>query len=86
MTNEEISTNRDNEIFSLDFIDLANWVNMNKNLRYLIVMKGPLRENDIIFPKDVANWHTSSAHYIRQSPNGRSMIENGWYIEKVWIK
>ncbi|XP_022866979.1 uncharacterized protein LOC111386749 [Olea europaea var. sylvestris] len=44
--NEEVSTDKDNEPFSLDLVDPANWGNMNTNLRDLIVMKGPLFKND----------------------------------------
>ncbi|XP_022889016.1 uncharacterized protein LOC111404441 [Olea europaea var. sylvestris] len=44
--NEEVSTDKDNEPFSLDLIDPANWGNMNTNLRDLIVLKGLLFKND----------------------------------------
>ncbi|XP_022880728.1 zinc finger MYM-type protein 5-like [Olea europaea var. sylvestris] len=77
--NEEVSIDKDNEPFSLDLVDPANWGNMNTNLRDLIVMKGPVRENDLTFPKDGANRHFSSTHYVRQLPNGEK-YDRKWLI------
>ncbi|XP_022866074.1 zinc finger MYM-type protein 5-like, partial [Olea europaea var. sylvestris] len=77
--NEEVSTDKDNEPFSLDLVDPSNWGNMNTNLRDLIVMKGPVRENDLIFPKDGANRHFLSTHYIRRLPN-REKYDRKWLI------
>jgi hypothetical protein len=79
LMNEEISTDRDNVPFSLDLNDPANWGNMNTNLRDLIVMKGPVRENDVVFPKDVTNRHFSSIHYVRRLPNGEKQ-DRKWLI------
>lgn len=64
LMNEQVSTDTDNESFSLDLIDSTNWGDINTNLRDLIVMKGPAKGNDIIFSKDVANRHFSYANYV----------------------
>ncbi|XP_022842855.1 zinc finger MYM-type protein 1-like [Olea europaea var. sylvestris] len=77
--NEEVSTDKDNEPFSLDLVDPANWGNMNTNLRDLIVLKGPVREHEMIFPKDRANRHFSSIHYVRRLPNGET-YDRKWLI------
>ncbi|XP_022893928.1 zinc finger MYM-type protein 1-like [Olea europaea var. sylvestris] len=77
--NEEVSTDKANELFSVDLVDRANWENMNTNLRDLIVMKGPVRENDLTFPKDGANRHFSSTHYVRRLPNGEK-YDRKWLI------
>ncbi|XP_022852714.1 uncharacterized protein LOC111374290 [Olea europaea var. sylvestris] len=90
LVNEEISIEDDvmderninekiSEPFSFDISDSANWENMNQNLRDLIVMKGPIRDNDVIFPKDVANRHFSSVHYTRRLPNGENH-DRKWLI------
>ncbi|XP_022858603.1 uncharacterized protein LOC111379463 [Olea europaea var. sylvestris] len=72
--NEKIS-----EPFSFDISDLVNWENMNQNLRDLIVMKGPVRDDDVIFTKDVANRHFSSIHYTRRLRNGENH-DRKWLI------
>ena len=35
-----------------------------------MIEKGPIRENNIMFPKDENCRHFSAAHYIRKLPNG----------------
>ncbi|XP_022870999.1 uncharacterized protein LOC111390225 [Olea europaea var. sylvestris] len=52
--NEKIS-----EPFSFDISDPANWENMNQNLRDLIIMKGPVRDNDLFKNDEV---QTQLAH------------------------
>lgn len=39
------------EPLSLDISDPTNSENMNQNLRNLIVVKDPVRDNNVIFPK-----------------------------------
>ncbi|XP_022897762.1 uncharacterized protein LOC111411468 [Olea europaea var. sylvestris] len=90
LVNEEISIEDDvmnerninekiSEPFSFDISDPANLKNVNLNLRDLIIMKGPVRDNDVIFPKDVANRHFSSVHYTRRLSNGENH-DRKWLI------
>ena len=51
--------------FSLDISDPINWENMNHQLRDLIVQRGPTRDNNINFPKDISNRRFSTVHYFR---------------------
>ena len=54
--------------------DTGRWENVDSKLRDLLVEKGSIRENNIIFPKDEISRHFSTAFYVK-------MLSNG---EKTW--
>ena len=56
--------------------DLGHWKNIYTKLRDFIVDRGPIREDNINFPKDANSGHFSTIHYTRKYQMRRSMIEN----------
>ena len=89
----EINLNEDNAMefvpLSFDISDPVNWKNMNQHLRDLIIQRGPTRDNNIDFPKDVSNRRFSTIHYFRQLSNGekhdRKWLVYSRAIDKVFF-
>ena len=79
----EINQNEDTIMefvpISFDISDPVNWKNMNNHLRDLIVQRGPIRDNNINFPKDASNRRFSTIHYFRQLSNGEKH-DRKWLI------
>jgi hypothetical protein len=50
--------------------DPSKWNNIDAKLRDLLVENGPIRYNNINFPKDENSRHFSSTSYIRKLSNG----------------
>ena len=57
--------------------DLGNWKNIDTKLRDLLVERGSIRDNDIIFPRGDDTRHFLLLITLEYYQMGRSMIENG---------
>lgn len=73
--NENTNENDQNEDFIKEFgplniYGLSNWGNIDQSFRDLLVERGPIRDNDVVFPKDDFGRHFSFAHYIQHLSNG----------------
>lgn len=53
----------------LNIFDPRTWDNIDNKTKDILVEKGPLRENNLIFPKDEGQRHFSCTYYTRKLPN-----------------
>ncbi|KAL4597957.1 hypothetical protein ACB092_11G025900 [Castanea dentata] len=58
--------------------DLGNWKNIDTKLRDLLVERGPIRDNDIVFPRGDDIRHFSTIHYTR-------ILSNGEKHDRKWL-
>jgi hypothetical protein len=50
-------------VYTTDIYDPRNWNSLHNKARDILAKKGPLREENIIFPKDSNSRHFSYVHY-----------------------
>ena len=68
---EENENNNDMlNYISSNINDLGNWKNIDTKLGDLLVERGLIRDNDIIFPRGDDTRHFSTIHYTRMLSNG----------------
>ena len=58
--------------------DLGQWKNIDEKFRDLIVEKGPIRYNNLEFPKDKNNMHFSISFYTQ-------ILSNGEKHDRRWL-
>ena len=61
--------------------DPINWDKIDQNLRDLLVERGPIRREGVVFPKDDSDRHRhfSLVHYTRHLPNGEK-YDRKWLV------
>ena len=77
--NEENQTVDLNDCIPKNIYDPSQWINIDTNLRDLLVEKGLIRINDIEFPKDEFSRHFSTTYYIQKLANGEKH-ERRWLV------
>ncbi|KAM4131099.1 hypothetical protein ACJW30_01G152400, partial [Castanea mollissima] len=59
-----------------------SWKNIDTKLRDLLVQRGPIRDNDIIFPRGVDTRNFSTIHYTQILSNGERHDRKGLVYSK----
>uniref|UniRef100_A0A8I7BIZ4 Uncharacterized protein n=1 Tax=Hordeum vulgare subsp. vulgare TaxID=112509 RepID=A0A8I7BIZ4_HORVV len=62
-TNTGIPSVDEQQPFTVDILDPQSWDNLDNKSRHILVEKGPVREDKILFPSDSSSRHFFSGSY-----------------------
>jgi hypothetical protein len=78
-SDHENSNDDEQDASGLSIFYPRTWDNLNNNKRDILIEKSPIRELNLVFPKESIGRHFSYAYYSRNLSNGES-VDRKWLV------